>query len=210
MTPSIFADHIRYILGDKVMKKQAKDEFGTVVATPDFALCMSYEYEIRKAAVTLVNDDHTAFDKAMEEARKDPDIKESYFSTPMSMTRKRVHSEAFPSAPAGPAHQHQQHQQAAAPQGLSNKAKKKAAAAAAKGKAGGKDKGKKGKGKGKMPPGCKLKSQTPDGNNICYAFGNGSCTGSCGLLHACQVCFDTGHAYPACPKVAAAGGLRTA
>ena len=134
----------------------------------------------------------------------------------MSMTRKRVYAEAFPAAPAYvPAQGAGQ-----PPKGLGKKAAKKAAAAARANMGllpahiGTKDKGKKGKGKGgphsRMPQGIRLQRQTPDGSAICFAFGTGACPGSCGKLHACQVCFETGHAYPACPKVAQAGGMRAA
>ena len=44
-----------------------------------------------------------------------------------------------------------------------------------------------GKGKDKGPKGKRVLTHTPDGRQICYAFNEGGCDGSCGRVHICQV-----------------------
>ena len=127
------------------------------------------------------------------------------------MTRKRAYAEAFHQ----PSLQHQQHAvQPGQPKGGGKKGEKgdngKGGGKGRKGDKGDKNKvGKPGSLRSSLPGGITLSRKIPDGRDICYNFGKGSCTGSCNKVHCCQLCFDTNHGYPTCPKIIAAGGMRT-
>ena len=55
ITPNIFSRYANHLLGEHVFGLRAKDEKGRSMAQPSFELLLSYEYQIRKAAIKKVN-----------------------------------------------------------------------------------------------------------------------------------------------------------
>ena len=64
-----------------------------------------------------------------------------------------------------------------------------------KGKGGG---GGRGAGGGGNTPRSQLKTKTPDGQLICFAFNNKKCKGNCGKVHVCQKCLSPKHGFKKC------------
>ena len=51
LTPHLWLEYLDYLLGDFVLRLYAKDEFGSTVGGPPWSLILSYEHEIRRAAI---------------------------------------------------------------------------------------------------------------------------------------------------------------
>ena len=176
--PNLFHKYADFLLGEHVMGLQAKDSRGEVVATPSLELVLSYEFQVRKLMVKYMNEG-TEMVQALEDAMKDPTIKERYFLTPAALDaamsgrdqgrksrsprRERSREESYP----------------------------RGSQSFGKGKGG---KGRKGKGKS-------MHTKTPDGRDICFAWNNRyqRCRYQCGRVHCCQICFGT-HPAHSCKK----------
>ena len=176
--PNLFHKYADFLLGEHVMGLQAKDSRGEVVATPSLELVLSYEFQVRKLMVKYMNEG-TEMVQALEDAMKDPTIKERYFLTPAALDaamsgrdqgrksrsprRERSREESYP----------------------------RGSQSFGKGKGG---KGRKGKGKS-------MHTKTPDGRDICFAWNNRDqrCCYQCGRVHCCQICFGT-HPAHSCKK----------
>ena len=179
LTPNHFNKLCDYLLGEQVMGLRAKDEDGTVISSPSLELVLSYEFQIRKQMVKLMNEGEPMKD-ALENAMKDGAVKERFFLTPAAYSaltamggRKEKSRSPRRDRWQGGYGQH------------------------ASGSGSGKGKGK--SGKGKKGAGKVLHSKTPDGREICYAWNNKDqrCRHKCGRLHVCQVCFGQ-HPAHAC------------
>ena len=160
------------------MGLRAKDEEGAVISAPSLDLVLSYEFQIRKQMVKLMNEGET-MREALDQAMKDGVVKERFFLTPaaysaltaMGGRKEKSRSPRRDRWQGGQGHY-------------------------ASGSGGGKGKAKGGKGK----KGARaLHSKTPDGREICYAWNNKDqrCRHKCGKLHVCQICFGQ-HPAHAC------------
>ena len=69
------------MLGKHVLGLKAKNQDGETVASPDFDLMLSYDFQVRRAMVKLVNEGRLMHE-ALKEAMTDTTIKERYFLTP--------------------------------------------------------------------------------------------------------------------------------
>ena len=181
--PNNFNKYADYLLGDHVMGLKAKNSKGETIAEPSLSLVLSYDYQVRKQMVRLMNEG-TAMDEALEAAMKDSTVKERYFLTPATLeavsdrpeyrksrSPRRVDDERPGSSRSGP-HTYGSRQ----------------------------GKGRGGKGRGKARDG-RLNSNTPDGKPICFAWNNKDqrCRYACGRAHCCQVCFGA-HPAHSCPQ----------
>ena len=184
LEPLHFTKLADYLLGEHIMGLEAKDAKGEVVSKPTFELVLSYEHQIRRNAVKLMNRGK-AMDEALGESMTDLIVKERYFLTPNSASAL-VAREELPRGWSRSPHRPWQppwERPWDAPKGK-GKGKSK------KGKAG--DKGYQGS----------LHHRTPDGRQICYAWNSASqrCRFSCGRVHVCQKCLGK-HPLHACPEV---------
>ena len=160
------------------MGLRAKDEEGTIISAPSMELVLSYEFQIRKQMVKLMNEGET-MREALDQAMKDGVVKERFFLTPAAysaLTQMGGKKEKSRSPRRDRGHGGQ-------------------------GYYSGGSSGSKGKSKGgKSKKGSKaLHSKTPDGREICYAWNNKDqrCRHKCGRLHVCQICFGQ-HPAHAC------------
>ena len=181
LQPQHFLKYLDLMLGDHVLGLKARDKDGAVIASPDFDLMLSYDFQIRRQMVKLINEGATMVE-ALKEAMTDTTIKERYFLTPNvysqvssnsgtsrgDYTRSRSPPRTWSQWPA------EQYEQPKA-----------------------KGKSKKGRGKGKK--GKQMHDRTPDGRQICWKWNNPRerCRFQCGRLHVCQLCFGP-HPAHAC------------
>ena len=187
LTPNHFNKFCDYLLGEQVMGLRAKDEEGTVVSAPSLELVLSYEFQIRKEMVKLMNAGEP-MREALDRAMKDGVVKERFFLTPAaynaltSLGGKRDKSRSVR-------------------RDRWNYSNPSSGSWGGKGKAKG--------GKGKKGGGKSLHSKTPDGREICYAWNNKEqrCRHKCGRVHVCQICFGQ-HPAHACKGPSAGGEHR--
>ena len=80
LQPQHFLKYLDLMLGDHVLGLKARDKDGTVIASPDFDLMLSYDFQIRRQMVKLINEGATMVE-ALKEAMTDTTIKERYSHT---------------------------------------------------------------------------------------------------------------------------------
>lgn len=176
LEPQDFAILADYLLGDQVMGLRSTDEEGKVVSAPTLKLVLSYEHQIRKEVTKKMNEG-TTMKTALEQARKDVNIKERYFITPASMNAlTALGQENRSRSPRGYSHRWESNQRWDHGQWQDGGDRK-------------------GKGKGKTKHKGKrdysdLHSKTPDGREICYKWNSMKerCRFKCGRVHVCQRC----------------------
>ena len=181
LTAEPFQKFTEFILGDRVFGIQiptSSTETGQQKVKPDWSIVLSYEHKLRKEAMKRVLEGHTLSDALLSVIR-DPDLKEAYFTTPV----------ALKSAMSDTQHQPNKWQRFNSKGGFTGKQ--------SFGFNKGKGKQSKGKSKGKtVDPrmkGLSLAWRTPDGRELCFAWNNGECDGSCNRVHQCRVkgCYGT-------------------
>lgn len=199
-TPEHVHKYCAYLLGEHVWEMLGKDQDGNSIATPSWALVLSYERAVRKKAFRLLQDAGNTDNwvTCLERAWNDPLTKERNFVTPLALSSAQA-AGSWKRAAEGSWGQ--------------SVSKKKD-----KGKGRGRDtKEQKGKGKGKTKfSGCAAK--TPDGRSICFSFNNPGvrCQNrQCAFLHVCGKCFQKHPLYqckgnkglpPAAPADTQGGG----
>ena len=75
MISRLFDSHADFLCREHVMGLQTKNEHGTVVATPGFALCLSYDYQLPKEMEELIKGGQSikvALIKAVENTTRSP------------------------------------------------------------------------------------------------------------------------------------------
>ena len=170
--PNLFNKYADFLLGEHVAGLRARNSKGETVSTPSLDLVLSYEYQVRKQMVKLMNE-NTEMVEALELAMKDTTVKERYFLTPAALDAATERGEGGGRKSRSPRRE------------LSWDRGGYGSFRSGKGKrSGGKSKGKGGKGRG-------LKTRTPDGRDICFAWNNRDqrCRFNCGRVHCCQYCF---------------------
>lgn len=192
LVPQDFLKYLDLLLGDHVLGLKARPKDGEVVAAPDFELVLSYDFQIRRQTVKLMNEGQT-MKQALKEAMTDTTIKERYFLTQVSSSSSR----GLYNAP--------EFDRSRSPPGQS-------------GPWGGDRFGEHGKGKGKSKKGGKgrgkkgkqMHDRTPDGRQICWRWNDPRerCRFQCGRLHVCQLCFGNhpAHSCDGSGKKGTAGG----
>ena len=73
-----------YLLGPHCYKLYARDAYGSISSTPPWNLVLSYELEVRRKMVEIMARGVT-IDQALDQARKDPIVKERHFVTPLAI-----------------------------------------------------------------------------------------------------------------------------
>ena len=183
LQPQHFLKYLDLMLGDHVLGLKARDKHGDVIATPDFDLMLSYDFQVRRQMVKLANEGATLA-AALKEAMIDTTIKERYFLTP------NVYSQVSGTS----SHRGEQRRSRSPIRGWRTWAEDRWEPPRSKGK------GKKGGGKGgKNKKGRTVHDKTPDGRQICWKWNSprDRCRFNCGRLHVCQYCFGS-HPMHAC------------
>ena len=192
MHPTTFVKLADFLLGDRVMGLEAKDEHNRSVAKPQWQLILSYQFQILKKALGKANQGEYLA-SALVTAMTDVNLRERYFTTPLSIgavadalggssARDRSRSPRR-SGKSFNGSYNNSYSQGNYNNGNSGNFSRK-----------GKGKGKfsKGKGKGKFGKSSfqQLHSTTPDGRRICYAYNSQweRCRGKCEMIHVCRIC----------------------
>lgn len=194
-SPDIWRDHVDYVLGDDIHGFSIQAAGFTVTVPWDVVL--SYEFQIRKQACRLVMFENMDIATALVKARKDTEVKEKYFSTPVSLFAsvggKRKNGQGDSSG-SGFVYN-------TGSVGMPGAGKNKRFKGQGKGNKGQKGGGNqkkgnaKGKGKKNFP-----KTKTPDGRLICYKFQDANCPhgAQCTYVHVCANCLGD-HSMNSCP-----------
>ena len=182
LTAEPFQKFTEYILGDRVFGIQiptsSSDTTGQTKVKPDWSIVLAYEHKLRKEAMKRVLEGYALADSLLAVIR-DPDLKETYFTTPVALKSAMSETQQQP-------HKWQRFNSKG---GFSGKQ--------SQGFSKGKGKFSKGKSKGKTMDsrlkGLNLAWRTPDGRELCFQWNNGECDGSCGRVHQCRVkgCYGT-------------------
>lgn len=183
-SPDIWRDHVDFVLADEIYGFSIHAAGFTVTVPWDVVL--SYEFQIRKQACRLVMFDNLDIASALLKARKDTEVKEKYFSTPVSLYASVAGKrKADNNVNAGPSVRNADW----------NKKFKGDGKGRGKAQKGGPKKKGKGKGKKSFP-----KTKTPDGRLICYKFQDGNCPNpaKCMYVHICANCLGD-HPMTSCP-----------
>jgi hypothetical protein len=178
--------HADYVMGSRVLLSAAKDENGREMKKPSWPLVLSYAYRIRKKAVELT-DDGRSLALARKLARKDLDLKQEHFSTPMAIAPLGTGSGS-----SGFAHQggddrgnkKENYEDWMDDMSMREDDRRK-------------DKPAK---RPRLPSGMLWKSTTSDVREWCYGFNDPQkkWKGLCGKVHACQGCLYTKHPFCSC------------
>ena len=83
-TPDIWVDHLDYMLGKRVYGFSIKKE-DEAVHSPSWQPVLAYEHQIRKEALRLVMLERKTLRDALEASRKDHELREEHFTTPVAM-----------------------------------------------------------------------------------------------------------------------------
>jgi hypothetical protein len=208
--PDIWLPHVEFILNEEVAGLEARGADGRILHKADWALVLSYEYQIRREAVRLILYEQITLGEALERARKDMQLRERYFTTPLgfcamaalqNFSALSLSPSSSASTAASVSDSPTKWKRVKKP--WTEKIVKKPWTEKGKGKGKGKEGGK-GKRKGK-----EMARETPDGRKLCFAFNSAAegCAGGCGFVHACRLCFGThpahrcGQGGPPAPQV---------
>eukprot|EP00971_Amphidinium_carterae_P080767 1597730-Amphidinium_carterae.1 len=79
-------DHISYLLGKQVfLFRGTGSSTSAPMPSPDIALVLNYDLQLRKRVAKLVNESDMTLEKAFVEARKSPELKKRFFVTPLAL-----------------------------------------------------------------------------------------------------------------------------
>jgi len=202
VTPQLFVNYIDHLLGEHIWGLHVRGPGGVILASPQWAQLLEYEFRVRKAMSRTINEG-ADFSTALVHAMNCPITRDRYFTSPAAMssslrlpptsgppllqqTATQDWSAWAPPTPWAPGSARQLKKMLKAwgkPGGKKGDGKGKKGDG--KGKKGG-GKGKKGKGKSDGP------ASTPDGRAICFNFNNKrTCRADCGYVHVCRYCLGT-------------------
>jgi hypothetical protein len=191
-SPDVWREHLDHVLGEEVYGFKITSSAGDRSSRSSWKTLLSYEFQLRKEAIRLVNFEGVDFKAAMVRARGSTELREKHFVTPCIL-------DVVTMAAAAPAGQYRAEPYAY----MSPWQQPPAGKGVGKGKAKGQGKGK-GKGKGKdTRRGANngaTHGKTPDGKEICFAYNKGGCKlgAKCHRVHVCTKCFGQ-HPATACP-----------
>ncbi len=201
--------YVKHLLGEEVYQYRAR---GQGLQWNDL---LEYDYRIRSKAIEWVNKGEKSLTEAINDAMKDPDIKQLHFTLPLITSGKRDSAAVQLSPNTESDGRLQQEikklrQEVAA---LKSKPQQAAASSHEGGsppppKGGKKGKGKGGKGKGSAVEAFKaikakeklLTNLPNNGGRICYFYNIGHCSNgnACNFQHACVRCGKHGHPVGDC------------
>jgi len=215
---TVWDEYAKYLLGPEGWALETKGAEGEIIASPSWAGLLVWEFQIRKAAVKLVNNGKASLTEALRTSMREPKVYMRYFLQPISVSAgAAAASRARSGGMSWPGEVETGYEPAA----------KRFRGEGGKG--GGKDKGR-GKGKGKdssrgkggdksgsgpavskpHPSLRKQRSSHPDtltlrqgDKKVCFDHQTvaGCKRDKCAFLHSCAHCGQTGHGYEDCAKV---------
>ena len=161
------------------MGLRAKDSKGEIVSSPTLDLVLTYDYQVRKLMVKLMNDG-VEMSRALEQAMGDTTVKERFFLTPAALDAAAQSARDPGRKSRSPRREHSREEGWYGGSNRSSKGWKKG-----------------GKGKSKGSNKGRLHTKTPDGRDICFAWNNKDqrCRFNCGRVHCCQICFGSHPAH---------------
>ena len=181
---ALWERYTSWLLGDDVYENVVKDSHGAVQHRPTWHTLLEYEFQVRRRMCHSINTGGLSIATALTDAMAHRPTFQKYFLSPTAFaagaagaassasskrqrTEDRPH-EGFQASPWQPP--------PAAGRGRSS----------GKGASGGRSRGK-GRAKG---GGWRAGQQntSPDGRLKCFRYQRGTCTGSCGKVHACLAC----------------------
>ena len=84
LTSRLFDSHADFLCGEHVMGLQAKNENGTVIATPGFAPSLSCDYQLQKELGKLINGGQS-IKVALNKAVENTTLRGRFFTTPCAL-----------------------------------------------------------------------------------------------------------------------------
>jgi hypothetical protein len=188
-----------YILGDKVAGlKSAELGPSRLRISPEWAICLEYEYEIRKLAYEHIRDDGLDMLDAMAKAMRDEQCRSMFLTAPFGQQVAKYSADFYSTSGILYTTGGADVQPRSLPWMRGNEGGK-GKVGKAKGEKGGAGKGKgTGSGKGKVATKVSKPGHPDDGKAICFKFNNSeACDASCGRAHVCQKCLGN-HAKGSC------------
>jgi hypothetical protein len=187
-TPEVWQEHVEYILGERVYGLRMADASSDI--KPDWSTVLTYEHELRKESVRLIQYEGLDLAAAFTAARRDMEVRERCFTAPSlaGMVRATLQSgRAASSGDHGRAASSGDHSGGRGGRDFS-------------GGKGGRDQGHrggvrngakspKGKGSAKGTKKGNWHRTTADNRPICFKYNEGlKCDEPCGRAHCCQIC----------------------
>jgi hypothetical protein len=169
-TPEVWQGHLEHILGERVFGLRIAGAGSDIL--PEWATILSYEHELRKEAVRLVQYEGLDIAAALLAARKDVEIRERCFTAPCLAGMVRA---SLPQSRAASSDDRYRREKSRPVKPPFHK----------------EGKGAKGKGKGKDTKNSKggVHRVTADNKPICFRYNDGvTCDAPCGRVHCCQIC----------------------
>ena len=190
LNPQVFEDYVCYLLSEHCFLMTGRSAEGFAISGPSWAQLLLYEFQVRKKAWQMVQNEGATFKDALRAAWRDPVVKERFLTTPVALTSAAQPKRSWDGGASESQDGH----------GKRPKGNKKGSG---RGKGGGaKGKGK-GKGKGKTASDrLGIASRTPDGQAVCFSYNdfNVRCRDkNCRFTHVCGLCSARHPAY-ACSK----------
>jgi len=215
---TVWDEYAQYLLGPEGWGLETKGADGEVVASPSWAGLLVWEYQIRKAAVKLINNGRATLAEAIRESMREPRVYMRYFLQPISVTAGAAAATRVRGGATSWPGEVETGYEPAAKRFRGDGAKgggKEKGRGKGKAKEGGRGKGssKVGGGPGTSRPDPKFRKQraanpqsltlTQGDKKVCYDFqaSPGCKRDKCVFLHTCAHCGETGHGYEACAKV---------
>lgn len=90
-----FQKFMDYILGDRVNAIKVPMDNQQHTLNPNWALVLQYEHRLRREAMKLVNRAEATLAEALVRVIKDPDLKESFFTTPLALSTAETPQKFF-------------------------------------------------------------------------------------------------------------------
>ena len=189
--------HVDWLLGEDVYENSAKDDKGDVVMKTTWSTLLSYEYQVRRKAYALANNQGQTVKEALIAAREDEKTRTKYFTLPTTLMAGAASAAAKQRRRSRtPPRPHQ-----GVDRSLVEQPRQTAYRPAGRGKGTGRGKGR-GQWASQWAPGLGWKKggspYTPDNRFKCYRYQRGKCDG-CDMVHTCYVCSGN-HPIEDCPR----------
>ena len=81
----IWSDYVEWLLGEEVYNNDVKDASGKMVYKPSWSVLLTYEMQIRKKAMRILNNERVSLKVALGRAMHDDRLAAKYFHNPVSL-----------------------------------------------------------------------------------------------------------------------------
>jgi len=209
LSPSVFSDHVDFLLGKQISGLEAKGADGVAVHRPQWELVLSYEYQVRKHAYKLVASmKQPSLGAALKAAQEDLTVRNLYFLTPLQIDTKWDAPQRASQSSTSLGFSQQRQRSRSRGRARNRPSPQYNSRDNQRNNSRGGNSQQKGKGGSKplnsLPTayaGLPRLRNTSEGKPICFAHNlqSESCSGTCGREHACWWCLDS-HAGYECAK----------